>query len=402
MKTDSATPPSEPAAAPRDNTATATTAVRRGPWRLVTRTLGKAWHDNIFSEAAEAAFWQTLSLPPLLLGFLGSLGFIGDWFGPSVVDAVQADIVEFCRTLFSPNVVDQIIVPTVSDILRTAHGEIASVGFLISLWAGSSAMASFVDAITVAYDQYGIRNDVWQRILALLLYLAGLVVAVIGLPLLAVGPDLLPRFFPESWRGTVSDIANNFYYPITGLLLVLALCTLYKLALPRKLPWHRGLPGAALAMAAFLLSSIGLRYYIAWITSTGYTYGALATPIAFLLFTFLIGLAIVIGAHFNSAIQEMWPARMTRRQRRNWRRLEMIRHAERHRADPAADLPADAPTSADTPDASPAEATTPVKARPRDTGPTKPVAETTLDNTALSPADTYLTLPLRLPEPPTS
>jgi len=30
----------------------------------------------------------------------------------------------------------------------------------------------------------------------------------------------------------------------------------------------------------------GLRVYLRWITSTGYTYGALSTPIAFLLFAF--------------------------------------------------------------------------------------------------------------------
>jgi membrane protein len=188
-------------------------------------------------------------------------------------------------------------------------------------------MSSFVDAITVAHDQYGVRNEVWQRIFALLLYLAALVLLVIGLPILALGPDLLPKLFPVAWRTEITFWVDAFYYPALGIMLVLALATLYKLALPRKLPWHRGLPGAMAAMFVFLLASIGLRLYISWITTTGYTYGALATPIAFLLFTFFIGLAIVIGAYFNAAIQEMWPARMTRRQRRRWRRLEMTRAA---------------------------------------------------------------------------
>src|SRR5262249_44803150 len=97
--------------------------------------------------------------------------------------------------------------------------------------------------------------------------------------------------------------------------------------------WHRGLPGAALAMVVFVLSSSGLRLYIGWVTSTGFTYGALASPIAFLLFTFFIGFAIVAGAQLNNAIEEMWPANMTRRERRRWRRLEMERAAERLRAD---------------------------------------------------------------------
>ncbi|MCR3718430.1 MULTISPECIES: YihY/virulence factor BrkB family protein [Prauserella salsuginis group] len=306
---------------------------RKGPFRLLGRTLNKAWEGNIFSEAAEAAFWQTLSLPPLLLGLLGSIGYIGDWFGQQVVTRVHDNIIGFADTIFSDSVVQRIIEPTVNDILTTGKGEIVSVGFLISLWAGSSAMSSFVDAITVAHDQYGVRNEVWQRIFALLLYMASLALLIVGLPIIAIGPDLLPDFFPPEWRPTVSTWVGTLYYPTAGVALVLALATLYKLSLPRKLPWHRGLPGAVLAMVIFLLSSVGLRLYIGWITTTGYTYGALATPIAFLLFAFFIGLAIVAGAYFNSAIQELWPAKPTRRQRRAWQRLERERAAEHIKAD---------------------------------------------------------------------
>lgn len=306
---------------------------RKGPLRLLNRTLSKAWDGNIFSEAAEAAFWQTLSLPPLLLGLLGCLGFVGDWFGQELVTAVHDRLITFSRTIFSDNAVQDIIEPTVNSILFVGKGEIVSVGFLISLWAGSSAMSSFVDAITVAHDQYGVRNDVWQRIFALLLYLGGLVILVVGLPLLAIGPDLLPEFFPAAWRDTVSYWVGTLYYPVLGGMIVLALTTLYKLALPRRLPWHRGLPGAMLAMVVFLLSSVGLRIYLNWITKTGYTYGALAAPIAFLLLMFFIGLAVVGGAYFNSAIQELWPAKATKRQRRKWRRLEMERASERIRAE---------------------------------------------------------------------
>jgi membrane protein len=88
-------------------------------------------------------------------------------------------------------------------------------------------------------------------------------------------------------------------------------------------------------MVVFLLSSGGLRLYLNWITKTGYTYGALAAPIAFLLLMFFIGLAVVGGAYFNSAIQELWPAKATRRQRRRWRRLEMERTSERLRSERA-------------------------------------------------------------------
>jgi membrane protein len=59
--------------------------------------------------------------------------------------------------------------------------------------------------------------------------------------------------------------------------------------------------------------------YLTWITGTGYTYGALATPIAFLLFAFFLGFAIMMGAELNAAIQEEWPAPDTHAKRlRGW------------------------------------------------------------------------------------
>jgi membrane protein len=149
------------------------------------------------------------------------------------------------------------------------------------------------------------------------------------LPLTALGPDLIPALFPESVRPTLAQLVGIFYYPGLGVLLMLGLATLYKVVLPRKLPWHRGLPGALLAMAVFLVTSTALRLYIASVSVTGYTYGALAAPIAYLLFSFFIAMAIVIGAEFNSAIEELWPARPTRRDRRRARRREMARLAAR-------------------------------------------------------------------------
>ena len=94
---------------------------------------------------------------------------------------------------------------------------------------------------------------------------------------------------------------------------------LYRVALPVPLPTHRLIPGTVLATAVFLIATLGLRLYLRWIGSTGYTYGALATPIAFLLFAFFGGFSIMIGAELNAAIQEEWPAPRTHAHRlRKW------------------------------------------------------------------------------------
>ena len=283
--------------------------------RVVRRAANGAWSDDIFTESASAAFWQTLSLPPLLLGLFGVLGYVGGWFGPNTVTAVEQWIVATTSGVFTKNAVEQIIAPTVSQILTTARGEVVSIGFVLSFWSGSSAMSSFVDAITRAHDQYERRNLVWQRVLAVVMYLAALCTGIVALPIAAVGPNLLLSLLPRAVQPLSRELVDVLYFPVLAITLVVALATLYKIALPYKPPWWRGLPGAAVAAVVFLVGATGLRLYLTWLTSTGYTYGALAAPIAFLLATFLIALSIIIGAHVNAALLLEWPTPLKRRGR---------------------------------------------------------------------------------------
>jgi membrane protein len=283
--------------------------------RMLRRLVGKAWDDDVLSESASAAFWQTLSLPPLLLGLFGVLGYVGGWFGPDTVAAVQRWIITITSGLFSRNAVEEILVPTVAEVLTTARGEVVSIGFVLSFWSGSAAMASWIDAITRAHGQYPVRGWLWQRTLAILLYLVGLAIGIVLLPIAALGPERMLPLLPDGLESAARAVLSVVYYPVVGLVLVLALTALYQIALPFKMPWHRGLPGAFLAAVVFLVGVTGLRWYLDWITSTGYTYGALAAPIAFLLGMFFIALAVILGAHLNAAVQFVWPAPLRRRGR---------------------------------------------------------------------------------------
>lgn len=280
--------------------------------RLVARVAVKSWDDSIFAKSAAAAFWQTLSLVPLLFGVLGGLGYVSGLFGPDTVEIVESKTLTFSRNLFSPSVVSDLIEPTVGDVLGQGRAAVVSVGFVLSLWAGSSAMSTFVDSIVEAHDQQDARNPVWQRIFALLLYVLFLIAAVFILPLVALGPVLIGRILPDTWREPGLQLIDTFYYPAVGLLLIIGLATLYKLALHSSLPYHRLFCGALVAAVFFMAASEGLRRYLSLVTRTGVSYGALATPIAFLLFTFFLGFAVILGAEFNAAVQEFWPARATR------------------------------------------------------------------------------------------
>lgn len=295
---------------------------RRRPWRVVTRTMSKAWDDSLFRLSAEGAFWSALSTAPLLLALLGLIGFTGHWFGPEVIDAVQHQVLTVMHGVFSSEVVDGLLEENVSAMLHNGQADLVSVGFFISLWAGSSAISSFVDAITIAYGQYEIRHPVAERLFALGLYILALVGGTLTLPLLAIGPEALVAAFPESLRHQADQVISVAYYPAIGVALVLLLATLYKVAPPHKHPWRRGIPGALLATAVFVVASLGLRLYVSYVYTHGLTYGALATPITFLLFYYMMSLAIVLGAQFNNATLEYYPAKVSRREMRKWQRFE--------------------------------------------------------------------------------
>lgn len=274
---------------------------------VLRRTVAKAWDDRLLGLSAEAAFWQLLSLPPLFLALLGSIGFLSGFLGTETVNQIETQLLDAFSRAFTPSVVDEIIAPTVDQVLREGRAEVVSVGFLLGLWAGSSATATFVNTVTIAYGMREMRGAVHSRLLALWLYVLTVMIGVVVLPIMVLGPGRLVSFFPERARADVETVVQAAYWPTVAGLLLLGLVTFYHLAPPRRLPWLRGFPGAILAGLVFLGGSFALRMYIVFVVDQGFTYGALAAPIGALLFFYVLALAVLLGAELNATIEQTWP-----------------------------------------------------------------------------------------------
>ncbi|WP_157749602.1 YihY/virulence factor BrkB family protein [Jatrophihabitans sp. GAS493] len=292
--------------------------------QLLRHTVTAGWRDRVLGLSAEAAFWQLLSLPSLFLAGIASLGYASRWFGESTVNRTESQIEVTLARAFSPEVVNEVISPTLREILHGQRIDIISVGFGLALWAGSSATATFVNTITIAYGMRDQRGAVQSRLLALGLFLGSIAVGVVLLPLLVLGPSLVGDLFPVGVRAGAKSFITDAYYPMVVLLVLLGLTTLYHLAPPRRLPWSRGVPGACLALAIFLSGSIALRTYITFILDQNHAYGALAAPIAALLFFFILALGVLLGAEFNAAIEQLSPTLLHRNsgaRESRWHRL---------------------------------------------------------------------------------
>ncbi|MCW2634317.1 MAG: ribonuclease [Blastococcus sp.] len=288
----------------------------RTPLRVLGHTVAKAWQDRILGLSAEASFWQVLSVPPLLIGLLGSLGYLSTFIGAGSVTQIEQQLVSASAQVLTPDVVDSLVAPTLTDILGSGRLDVVSLGFLLSLWAGSSATATFMNTIVIAYDQRDVRGPIRTRLKALWLFIVGMGMAVLTLPLLVLGRGVLVGLLPSNWQPTAMVLVNAVYWPVVIIGLLLALTSFYHVVLPHRLPWRRHLPGAVLAQAFFLVAALLLRAYVADILTTALPYGALAAPIGALLFCFFFGMAVLLGAELNATIQARWPAPLRRHERR--------------------------------------------------------------------------------------
>jgi membrane protein len=295
-------------------------APRRGrlalAWTLITETLGKAWNDRVLGLAAEAGFWQLLSLPSMLLAVLGVIGYFSGALGPDTVSSLEDAIVRGAKHVIVPSAVESTVRPALHRILVGGRADVVSISFIVSLWTGSSAMATYVNTITIAYGLRAHRNAVRSRLLALWLYFGFIAVGVILLPLLVLGPSLIIKLFPDRWQHVVRLVTVIGYWPVVVLISLALLSSLYHLAVPVRTPWKRAVPGAVVALVVWLVGSILLRDWLTWAFRSTATYGPLSAPVAVLLFLYLTALAILIGAELNAAIDRLWPLKATAEARR--------------------------------------------------------------------------------------
>ena len=195
-------------------------------------------------------------------------------------------------------------------MLHGGRADVISIGFVLALWAGSSATATFVNTITIAYDSATCAGRCAAGCSRCGCSSARSCSACSCCRCWCSGPTELRKAVPKSARATVGDLIDFGYYPVLVVLLLLGLTTFYKLAPPRRLPWHRGLPGATLAGLVFLAGSAGLRAYITFILDHNHAYGNLAAPIAALLYFFVLALGVLLGAELNAAIEEHNPSKI--------------------------------------------------------------------------------------------
>jgi membrane protein len=271
-------------------------------WTLISGTTAICFRYRVTGLASEAAFFALVSLPPLVMGVVGTIGLVANRLPPDTLDQLRERGIDAASQVLQPDVVQSLVVPLIDSVIDGAGFPITVIGLAIMLWSGSRWLNVYVDTITIMYGLNGHRHFLKTRALSFSLYLLVMLVGVILLPLLAVGPDLLGRLAP-SWSGAI----NAAYFPVVGGISILFLTSLYHVSVPVRTPWRRDLPGAGLALAIWLLGSFVLRFYLGATVSSSSAYGSLAAAIAVLFWLYVTALAVLIGAGLNAVVDRTWP-----------------------------------------------------------------------------------------------
>ena len=208
----------------------------------------------------------------------------------------------------APGDVIAIVQDQIRKISGGDKGSVLTLGLAVALWSSSAAMMGMIDALNRAYDIDESRPWWKVRLLAIVLTLAMATFVLLAFALVLVGPaaaDYVARLtglgpaFAWGWK--------LLQWPVILGLVAVAAGLVYYWAPDAAQEWVWVTPGAVLTAALWLAVSLGFKYYV---TSFGHyteTYGAIGGVMVLLLWFYLSGVVMLVGAEMNAEIEHASP-----------------------------------------------------------------------------------------------
>ena len=162
-----------------------------------------------------------------------------------------------------------------------------------------------IEGLNAAYEITEQRSWWKVRLTALWLTVGFSVFTVLALLLILLGPRVGRLLASEiGHAGLMTWLWDVGRWPVAFILVTLTVNLLYRYApdLERwTLPFFT--PGALIAVLLWILVSWGFRLYLHFFNSYNATYGSLGAVVILMLWLYLTGAAILIGAEVNSEIE---------------------------------------------------------------------------------------------------
>ena len=260
---------------------------------------GRVLAHDLPQLAAALTYYTVLSLLPALLVVVSLLGLVG-----LSSDTVHS-LLDALGELGAPWAA-QAVSHLLDSVLRSSNsGAVLTVSLLIALWSASAYVGSFMAASDRIYE-IARRRPFWTGLplrvglALLLLVLLSLTAAAVTL----VGP--LGRWLADAAGVGTGPLQlwNWVKWPLLVALGLLLVTLLYEFTPSRRPPalW-RLVPGAAVGILLWLAASGLFSLYLSNFAHYDRVYGALGAAVAFLVWAWLLNLALLVGAEVNRAVE---------------------------------------------------------------------------------------------------
>ncbi|MDQ3032231.1 MAG: YihY/virulence factor BrkB family protein [Myxococcota bacterium] len=283
--------------ADRGRRATKPSDIPKRGWKDVAlRVKSEVKDDRVSMVAASVAFYSMLAIFPAMIALVTLYALIADPADvQSHLQSVSTMLPEQARSVLD----DQLRSLTSHSSAGVSLGLAASL--LGALWAASGGMRALITAMNVAYDEEEKRGFLKVVALSLAMTLGAIVFIVVAVFAAAVLPAL---FGVIGLEGTAQTLLEVLRWPILALIAMLGISVLYRYAPSRdRAQWRWVSWGSGIATAVWLLGTALFSFYVSSFGSYNETYGAIGGVIVLMLWFYITGFAVMLGAEINAELE---------------------------------------------------------------------------------------------------
>ena len=271
-------------------------------WReIFKRTFKEAfWEDNCLGMAAQLAYYFFFALFPALLFLLALASYF----------PIETLIDDLFRTLggFVPPEIMTIITDQIVKISQGEQGGLLTLGVLTAVWSSSAAMTAIIDTLNRAYDIEEGRPWWKVRIMAIVLTVGVALFIITAFTLVLAGPRIAEFIAARTTLGPAFEWTwKILQWPLVFALVSAGMAIIYYYAPDAEQDWVWITPGSIFATGLWMAFSLGFKYYVANLGAYTETYGAIGGVMVLMLWFYLTGLVILIGAEMNAEIEHASP-----------------------------------------------------------------------------------------------
>jgi membrane protein len=268
-----------------------------GIWAFLRRLWQQISEDDIFVWASALAYSWLFSIFPFLILLLSLVPYLPRSAKDSAHNAISGFITEMLGKEAH----------TINDnlyfVMNQQRNGWLGVGLVVTIWVASGGMAMTMSALNSCYDVKESRGYIKRRALATAMTIAvtlGMLVIIILMP---IGSAVEAWLTSNGTFTTPLQIAFDAVRYFLSLLFALFVLSIIYYFGPNIRQRFRLLsPGAVFSAFVWIFLDVAFRFYVDRYARYDQTYGSVGGAAILLLFFYIDGLVLLIGAEINSEI----------------------------------------------------------------------------------------------------